>query len=82
VVRTSDVHKREHRKHKLEKPKPRYDENFQHLTSFDRLRDIQGYRVDEGNTTPSSLTKMTGLLFAASVSGGRQPITSVHRTST
>ncbi|EGO25251.1 hypothetical protein SERLADRAFT_465122 [Serpula lacrymans var. lacrymans S7.9] len=36
----------------------------------------------EGNTTPSALIKIIGLLFATWFSGGKHPSTSVHLTST
>jgi hypothetical protein len=42
----------------------------------------QGYMVFEGNTTPSWRTRIIGLRLELFVSGGRQPTTSVQRTST
>ena len=47
-----------------------------------QVRVIYGYITLEGKTTPSPRTRMIGRRLVGWFSGGRQPSTSVQRTST
>lgn len=54
---------------------------FVHARGKTRKSD-QGYMVFEGKTTPSCRTRTIGLRFMLFDSGGKEPSTSVQRTST